>query len=236
MLTRAEGRRQRREIMQQIAREHRREQRELLTRLRQEIRDARAMRAAALRQAKERCRADRLAARARARELRARLMQELREAVRRERAEALTECKRGLEEARAISDKVARARAELEAERRYRRDMRRIESGNRQRVKEAKRASRADRRGESDDEVVVNIPPELVPLWEKVKRSIRGSERKSRLEEFMLYVENHPSEYLEAMEDRTEVLIRELEQKERDARRALRRAPPREVFADVTPF
>jgi len=186
MFTRAEGRRQRREIMRQIAREHRREQRETLTRLRHELGDARAMRSAALRQAKERCRADRLAARARARELRAKLMHELREAVRRERAGALTECKRGLEEARAISDRVARARAELEAERRYRREMRRIEQGNRQRLKETKRASGAERRGESDEEVAVNVPPELLPVWNRVKRSIRGSERMSRLEIFLI--------------------------------------------------
>jgi hypothetical protein len=235
MLTRAEGRRQRREIMGQIAREHRREQREQLARLRVELRDARSMRSAAFKAAKARCKTDRLAARARARELRARLLQELRETVRKERQSALSECNRAVEEARAISDKVQRARAELEAERRYRREMRRIERGNRQRFKEAKRATSAERRGESDDEVVANLPPELVAVWHRVKRSIRGSDRISRTESFLKWVEEHPAEILIAIEDRTEQTIRDLERREWEARRALKRPIPRGILGEV-PF
>jgi hypothetical protein len=236
MLTRAEGRRQRREIMKEIAREHRREQREKLAHLRQELRDARALRQTALRQAKDRCRTDRLAARARARELRARLLAELRQAVRAERTRAKEDCAAGLAEARAIADNVQRARAELAAERKYRRDLARIERANRQRFKETRRATSAERRGESDDEVRGNIPPELLPLWERVKRSIRGSSRMSRTEAFLEYAEEHPSEVLEVLEDRTDALVRELEAKEREARRALQRGVPKDVFAEVVPF
>jgi hypothetical protein len=41
------------------------------------------------------------------------------------------------------------------------------------------------------------------------------------------YAEEHPSVVLEAIDDKTDALIRELEQKERDAARVLRRGPPR---------
>jgi hypothetical protein len=235
MLTRAEGRRQRRAIMQQIEREHRKQQREQLAHLRQALRDARALRRVALRQAKERCRTDRIAARARARDLRARLMAELREAVRAERLHAKDACATGLAEARGIANKVQRARAELAAEQQYRRELKRIERGNRQRFKETRRATQKERQAESDDEVRGNIPPDLVGLWERVKRSIKGSPRMSRTEAFLHYAEEHPDEVLAVIEDKTEAMVRELEQQEREASRALKRRVPREVFADV-PF
>jgi hypothetical protein len=50
------------------------------------------------------------------------------------------------------------------------------------------------------------------------------------------YAEEHPAEVLQVLENRTESLIRELEKKELEARRELRRGPPREVYTDVTPF
>jgi hypothetical protein len=164
-----------------------------------------------------------------------RLLAELRQAVRAERARAKEDCATGLAEARTIADKVQRARAELVAERKYRRDLARIECANRQRYKETRRATRAERQGESDDEVRGSIPPELLPLWERVRRSIRGSSRMSRTEAFLHYAEEHPEEVLTVIEDKTEAIVRELERQEREASRALRRRVPREEFADV-PF
>lgn len=57
-----------------------------------------------------------------------------------------------------------------------------------------KRAVPRAYRPESDEEVRNNIPPELVPTWEVEKRGIRGNARKSRTEEFLEWVEQHPSE------------------------------------------
>jgi hypothetical protein len=186
MLTRAEGRRQRLAIMKEIAREHRKQAREKLTHLRQELRDARALRRSEMRQAKERCRAARLAVRAGARELRARVLAELRETIRRDRVQAREMCAAGLAEARGIADRVERARAELHTERSFHRELRRLERANKERQRETKHASRRERRTESDDAVRANIPEELIPLWEKVKRSIRGSNHMSRTESFLL--------------------------------------------------
>jgi hypothetical protein len=229
-MTPAQGRKQRRELMKQIAREHRSTQREQLARLRAAIRDAKKLRSEAIQQARSRCRAERLAARARARELIARGLEELRAAARQERDGARAVCMTDLGKAKQFANKVQRARAELAAERKYRADMKRIERGNRQKMKHHKRASGRERRAESDDEVRASIPPEFVTLWERVKRKIRGSDRMTRTEAFMHYAEEHPREVLEALEDRTEQVIRELEEQERKGRRALRRAVPREVY------
>ena len=123
-------------------------------------------------------------------------------------------------------------RAEFLAEKQYQADLRRIERANRQRRQEAPRVTRIERQAESDDEVRVNIPPDLVPLFERVKRSIKASPRMSRTEAFLKYAEEHPEEVLEVIEDKTEAMIRELEAQHRDARRAARRPGRR---ADLAP-
>lgn len=104
-------------------------------------------------------------------------------------------------------------------ERNYQRSLRRIEQGNRLRERETRQRApgitRATRRAESDDEVRQNIPPELVQLFNKVRRHIHGSLRMSRTEEFLKYAEEHPNEVLEAYGDQTEKMIAEMEQRER---------------------
>jgi hypothetical protein len=225
LLSPAEGRRQRRELPQQIARDQRRQQREHREDLRAQVRQARAERHAALVDAKTRCRNERRAVRERLQALRERVLQDLQETVAGERAAAKETCSIRQNEARRVSDRIKRVRAELEAERTFQRDMRRIERANRQRTREAHRTTAAEHRAQSDDAVVGNIPPELVSLWERVKRSIRGSDRMSRTEAFLEYAESHPDEVLEAIEDRTDALVRELEMRERDAARSLRERP-----------
>ena len=116
---------------------------------------------------------------------------------------------RRLGEARGIKDSILRARTELHAE------------------KEAPRVTRIERQAESDDEVRSNIPPELVALFERVKRGIKASPRMSRTEAFLHYAEENPDDVLVATEDKTDALIRELEAQYSEARRSLRRPPPR---------
>jgi hypothetical protein len=116
---------------------------------------------------------------------------------------------------------------ELQAEKKYEADLRRIDRANRQRRKEAPRVTRIERQAESDDEVRSNIPPELIALFERVKRGIKASPRMSRTEAFLHYAEENPDDVLAAVDDKTDALIRELEAQHRDARRSLRQAPPR---------
>jgi hypothetical protein len=62
------------------------------------------------------------------------------------------------------------------------------------------RTTAAERRSESDDRVLSNIPPELEPLWYEIKRHIKGGPRKSRTEEFLEYADAHPDEVIAAQE------------------------------------
>ena len=119
-------------------------------------------------------------------------------------------------------DGIERTHAELEAERIYHRVMRRIDTGHRQRRKEHRHATYIERRDESDDEVLQNIQPEMVALWQRVKRGIKGSPRESRTERFLRCVEEHPDELLLVLEDRTDALVRDLERREREAMKVAR--------------
>ena len=231
MLSAAQGRKQRKELLKLIAREERKKQRAELARLRQALKEARATLRGARIRAIHVCKVGRREARARAKELRTRVLEQLREVLRAERRQARDACAAAQTGAKALADRRARARAELEAERRYRREMRRIERGNRDRRKEMGLAKGRVRRQESDDEVRGNIPPELVSLWERVKSRIRGGDRITRTEAFLHYAEEHPGEVLESIEDRTEEVIRSLERDERNVREAIRRPIPRRHVA-----
>lgn len=53
---------------------------------------------------------------------------------------------------------------------------------------------------ESDDAVRHNIPPELVPVFDKVRRSIKGTPLRSRTEAFLEYVDENPDDVAAIME------------------------------------
>lgn len=211
MRTVAQAKADRRALWNDIRREERKKAREKLAVLREQLREARARRKESLRQAVERCRAERLLARERVVAMRERALAELREATRLERQAARDSCAARKQGARAIGDDIGRARAELEAEKLFQRDMRRIEKNNRDRQRHFVRATVAERRGESDDEVRANISPDLVWLFERVKRSIKATPRMSRTEAFLKYCEEHPHEVLAAIDDKTDALVAELE-------------------------
>ena len=234
MLTPVQGRKQREAILKEARREERKKHRAHLASLRQQIRDARAQRKAALAEAKTRCRTERLAARERANALRVRLLQELREAVRAERQSARQSCSARISDARAITDRIERTRAELEAERHFDRQMRRIEAGNRQRKKEIRRSTAREQRRESDDVVSANLQPEYLGLWQRLKGQFPGTDRMTRTEQFLHHLEENPDLVLQAMEDRSEQVIRDLERREREARHAYRARPPaRHSYAEI---
>ncbi len=51
-----------------------------------------------------------------------------------------------------------------------------------------------ERESESDDEVRRDIPPELVGVFNKVRRNIKGSDRRTRSEAFLEWAEENPAE------------------------------------------
>jgi hypothetical protein len=228
VLTGAQAKAHKAQTMREIAREERTKQRAELAELVAQVRAARAQRREAHAGARLTCREARARVRRELKARRARILTELRDNARAQRAAAKQACATAVASARGLAGIHEQARGRLRAEKTYRAEMRRIVRANKARRKEvAPRRWARERASESDDEVRANIPPELVPLWERIGRSIRGSAKQSRSEAFLHYAEEHPSEVLEGLEDKTEALVRELEARERSARRALRRAVPR---------
>jgi hypothetical protein len=224
-----------------LARERRAWEREqakaTLRQLREDLRMARAAHRGRLGEVRQACRADKRAVRDRVVAMRHLARLELGARIRDERAGAVQACHIRHAQAKA---EVSSPREKLAEERRYQAELRRIERLYVQKRREVKRASRKERESESDDEVRGNIPPEYIALFERVKGKIHGSERRSRSEAFLEYVESHPGEYLEALEDRTDALVRELERQEREHRGRMKRARPRAaavaVGAEEVPF
>jgi hypothetical protein len=187
------------------------------------LKEARAARRGAMTDARAACIRGRKLARARIREARVEAIRQLAEQIAREKQDARTACDAAIGAARGLIDRHAQAREKLAAERRFRREMRRLEGYQRQRRRELSKGRKAIHAiQQSDDEVVSNIEPELVPLWNRVKRGIKGTTRKSRTEAFLEYAQANPGEILEAMGDVEDRLVRELEAKEREARRRAR--------------
>jgi hypothetical protein len=85
-----------------------------------------------------------------------------------------------------------------------------------------------EREAESDDEVRGNIPRGLVKVFDKVRRHIKGSDRKSRTEAFLEWVEENPGE-MYAIQER---------EAQREVRRMVKAQArtPRVVEAGDVPF
>jgi len=195
-------------------RERRRAARQRLAGLRLELRDARARRKQAAFECKERCRAERLALSERLRALRLRVLSDLRETGRIERAALRSSCAARRAQVRAIRDEVGRARGRLAAERHEQAEMRRLERQARERLAQAPACVTC--RAETDDEVLAKIPSDLAPLFERVKRSIKGKGRLSRSEAFLKYAEAHPDEVLAATQHPADTRVRELQEQTRE--------------------
>jgi hypothetical protein len=217
------GRRARKTLLRDIDKDLKKKAKAALADLRARLRAARAAHQEALMKAAARCREHRLAVREKLQAERAQALAELRAKGEAERGGARGTCAIDKGEASKVTrGAVEGARAELVKERAYQEDLKRIERGNRASSRMTKRATAAERRSESDDVVISNIPPELVGLFRRVRRSIKAGPRETRTEAFMRYAEEHPREYLDSMEDQTEALIRDLERQEEEALRARR--------------
>lgn len=164
------------------------------------------------------------ALRDRVRELRAeirelgRVRKQIPAAARAAAAEAASSCDTGRAETRArLAAELQEAEAALAQERTDQKRAR-LYAG-RAKLKERSRARGRERAEESDDEVRNNISPELVPVFERVKRGIRGSLRRTRTEAFLEWVHDHPNMVWEIT---NELEARELERLEREERKLAR--------------
>jgi hypothetical protein len=226
-LSTAEAKRQRRALLADIAAEHLRQEREKLAALRAKIRDVTQRRRTAMETTRTKCKAGALAARARGKARAQQIRIEARTAAqtaRREevlKARAVCNARKARIRSSALSTRD-KARSLLESERKFRDEMRRIDAWA-ARKRQSSKTTALERRQESDDEVRSNIPAELAPLFEKVKRSIKGSTRQSRTEDFLNYAAEHPHEVVDAQIELSQREIAKLVHEEARLAKAVRR-------------
>lgn len=222
MISAAQAKRDRKALHQAISKDLRAKAKAKVLALREAVKVARKGRLALHESARSRCREERKRVRARAEQRRQRALAELRAATAQERAAAHFTCKTAKANAKTEhAGNVERARATLLAERAYQADLRRIEAANR--AKKPGLARAVVRRAESDDEVRQNLEPDMLALFEKVRRQIKGGQRQSRTEAFLAYAHDHPRELLGALDELAEQRIKELERAHRHAHRFARK-------------
>jgi len=220
-LTAAQAKRQRKQLEKEIAHGHKRAALEKLAKLRGQIAAARQSKKPKRADAIALCKVGRTMAKEQAKRLRVEGRAAIRAAIEDEKKAARESCDARKAKVKGdVSSEVARARAELKEERAFQREIKRIESHARRR--ERPRSTAKERRQESDDAVRQNIPPELAPLFEKVKRQIKGSERESRTEAFLKYAEENPGELAEVIEAEAEREIARLQREEAKEAKRLR--------------
>lgn len=188
--------------------------------------ELRAQRRELLKRVRTQCAAARLRARAAARERRREAMAALKVELAELRAAERERCrcrktKVRLELGKRIGEKLQA----LDETRAAQAAARRVDQ---HRAKAERRITRAEQRGESDDEVRANIDAELLPVFDRVRARIRARPGASRTEAFTQWVEENPHEVWamreELSERRLRELLREQEKAEREHMRAAGRA------------
>jgi hypothetical protein len=189
-----------RQLKQEIERERKRKVRERLVELRQQIKQARANRKAALLVIRDQCKAERKA---------------LTISCENRRADAREETRKSVEERRKQIGGV------YSEESVYR------QADGRERVKAKGLAKARVRRAEDDDAVRANLPADLVPVFNTVKKHIKGNARRSRTEAFLEWAQENSDEVMAmqslAADRDVERLIAEHDQLQREENKRSRR-------------
>lgn len=220
--------RERARFLKDVAKSLKDKDREQLSKLREQIAKVKKRRRSALALVRAKCRNLRAGVRQRVAAYRAQERERVNAEVERMRNHARELCELRKRAVQSAGGKVERkARQELTAERMLQRDLKTAAQWEKRTLKATKRQVQA----ESDDEVRGNIDPELVPVFEKVKRSIKGSDRISRTEAFLQWLEENPGDAVAIQQQVADVelkrLLREQRQAETEAkRRRARRYKP----------
>lgn len=186
-----------------------------LRELREKVRTVRKRKREGLRAVRQQCRAARVRLRQKIAAFKVSERQRIREEVARMRADARGRCKARIARVHELGGRaVELRRKELDQRKRLERELERVDAKARR-----TNAARARRQAEeSDDEVRSNLPEELVPVFNRVRRSIRPHPRRSRTETFLQWAEENPAEVVEIQilesDAKTARLIRELEEQE----------------------
>lgn len=210
-------------FLREVAEDLRRKDRQKLAKLREDIERVRKQRRAALRDVRSQCRAGRRALRDQVHSYREQERARINKQVEEMRAAAQLTCAMKREAVRdTAAQKEAKARRELAAERQLQRDLRAADQWQRQKLR-ALPSIPHERRKESDDEVRQNVDPSLWPVWERVKRSIKGTARMSRTEAFLHWVEENPGDAVALQQQAADAEIKRLVKEQRAAEREAKR-------------
>jgi hypothetical protein len=183
--------------------------------LRAQIGHARVERRSRLIRARVQCRTARESLKERQALERARLLSEHRE----QRTEGKTACELGKELAKREGLELERgAKRTLKEERIYQRRIR--QAGKPVKV----RATARELEQEDDDRVRSNLPAELVPVFDAVRKKIKGSARRTRTEAFLEWAEENPEEILAVQEVQAETYLKDLMKQQRELGRSVRSA------------
>jgi hypothetical protein len=212
--------------LQQTARERDRAERQRrkdrLLALRGKVKTTRAKKTSAQLRAERVCKLAKARTQKIIADMRAREDKRIRDETKRLRSAQKEGCERRKKLAKAVGETaLERARRERDEERTTQRAMRGAE---RKISSRAKGPKKSERRSESDDAVRAELPEELLPVWERVKRRITAKPGMSRAESFLHWAEEHSDEVAEMQaldaEDATERMIREVEERERQEHEA----------------
>lgn len=136
-----------------------------------------------------------------------------------ERAAGRTACLSGKERAKEGSMGLERAaEQEYKEERTFQRQTRRAGKPPRE------RSTRRERSQEDDDAVRRNLPPELVAVFDKHRKSFKGSARRSRTEQFLEWAEENPDELIAIQQAEADRALKELLKEQRELDRTVRSA------------
>lgn len=213
----AEERRARKRYARELARELRNKDRERLKLLKAKLREARDAKRRRVADLRALCKAEKLRLRAKARRLAAELRR-TRAALRARRGSCSTEITAARVEG---VQTIGEARAAYEGERDEQKRTRSIERAWKGK---GSKLSGVERQAESDDEVRGNLPGELVPVFERVKRGIRATDRTTRTEVFLDWVHRNSATVERLMNEEHERGMKALEAEERALRRESRKA------------
>jgi hypothetical protein len=208
-----------------------------LEELRHALARARARRADALKATSHSCRKLRVKAAEQVKEFRRAELARLALEVKALRQQARNECQARKHRIRVSGGRaVARKRELLDAEREHQAKMKRLaEDARKRRSKHA--ATSKERRQESDDHVRSNLPPELVPVFDRVARQIKGGPRTTRTEAFFEWAAENPEDVLRLQEHETERELAELVRQHEETSKRLRKGRAHyRALASETPF
>lgn len=205
----------RKKLQRELAEDLREKDKAALGLLRAQIKHARVERKGMLRVARQSCHT----ARAALKERQAVQRSEFVQAQRFERVLERTTCATGKESAKAKGLELEQgARRTLKEERVLQRQVRRAGKAPALKV----RSTARERSQEDDDAVRANLPPELVPVFEKVSRKIKGSPKRTRTEAFLDWAEENPDEILSVQQAVADKALRDMLKQQRELGRTVR--------------